>query len=45
MDPLGQGKRDLVGAVEAIATLLVVLAIVAFVVWFFFFAHDPLLRV
>ncbi|HEV2975357.1 MAG TPA: hypothetical protein VGX69_10260 [Solirubrobacteraceae bacterium] len=44
MDPLGQHKRDLIGAIETIATLLVVLAIVAFVVWFFFFAHDPLLR-
>jgi hypothetical protein len=38
-------KRGLTGAIETIATLIVVLAIVAFVVWFLFFAHDPLLRV
>jgi hypothetical protein len=38
-------KRDLIGAIEAIATLVVMLVIVAFVVWFFFFAHNPLVRV
>jgi hypothetical protein len=37
-------KRGLVGTIEVIATLVVVLAIVAFVVWFLFFAHNPLLR-
>jgi hypothetical protein len=38
-------KRGLIGAVETIATLVVMLAIVAFLVWFFFFAHNPLVRV
>lgn len=38
-------KRVLIGAVETIATLVVILAILAFVVWFLFFAHSPLLRV
>jgi hypothetical protein len=37
-------KRALIGAVETIATLVVILAIIAFVVWFLFFAHSPLLR-
>jgi hypothetical protein len=37
-------KRALIGTIEMIATLVVVLAIVAFVVWFLFFAHGPLLR-
>jgi hypothetical protein len=37
-------KRALIGAIELIATLVVVLAVVAFIVWFLFFAHNPLLR-
>jgi preprotein translocase subunit SecE len=37
-------KRTLIGTIELIATLVVVLAVVAFIVWFLFFAHDPLLR-
>ena len=37
-------KRALIGAVETIATLVVILAIIAFVVWFLLFAHSPLLR-
>jgi hypothetical protein len=37
-------KRALIGAIETIATLVVVLAIIAFLVWFLFFAHSPLLR-
>jgi hypothetical protein len=37
-------KRELIGTIELIATLVVVLTIIAFVVWFLFFAHDPLLR-
>jgi hypothetical protein len=37
-------KRELVGTIEVIATLVVALVIVAFVVWFLFFAHGPLLR-
>jgi hypothetical protein len=45
MDPAERDRRALIGAVETIATLVVVLAIIAFVVWFLFFAHDPLLRV
>jgi len=38
-------RRAFIGTVETIATLVVVVAVVAFVVWFFFFAHNPLLRV
>jgi len=37
-------KRALIGTIELIATLVVVLVIIAFVVWFLFFAHSPLLR-
>ncbi len=37
-------KRAWIGALELIATIVVALAIVAFAVWFLFFAHDPLLR-
>jgi hypothetical protein len=37
-------KRELVGTIELIATLIVIVALIAFVVWFFFFAHDPLLH-
>ncbi len=45
MDPAERDRRAFIGAVETIATLVVVVAIVALLVWFFFFAHDPLLRV
>jgi hypothetical protein len=38
-------KRAWVGALEIVAVLVVVLAIIALIVWFFFFAHNPLLRV
>lgn len=38
-------KRAWIGTLELIATIVVVLTIVALVVWFVFFAHDPLLRV
>jgi hypothetical protein len=38
-------KRELIGTIELIATLVVVLTVIAFVVWFVFFAHNPLLRV
>ncbi len=44
MEEEQQRKRELVGTIELIATLVVALAIVAFVVWFLFFAHGPLLR-
>jgi hypothetical protein len=37
-------KRELVGTIELIATLIVIVALIAFVVWFLFFAHDPLLH-
>jgi F0F1-type ATP synthase membrane subunit c/vacuolar-type H+-ATPase subunit K len=40
-----QRRRELIGTIELIATVVVVLAIIAFVVWFLFFAHNPLLRV
>jgi preprotein translocase subunit SecE len=43
--PEERKRRAFVGTVELIATAIVVLAIVAFLVWFLFFAHDPLLRV
>lgn len=42
--PAERKRRVLVGTVELIATVIVVLAIVALLVWFLFFAHDPLLR-
>jgi hypothetical protein len=45
MRDIEPAKRDLIGAIETIATLVVMLVIVAFVVWFFFFAHNPLVRV
>lgn len=45
MEPEERERRALIGTIELIATLIVALAIVAFVVWFLFFAHDPLLRV
>jgi len=45
MEPEERDRRELIGAIEMIATLVVALVIVAFVVWFLFFAHDPLLRV
>jgi hypothetical protein len=38
-------KRELIGTIEVIATAVVVLALIAFAVWFLFFAHNPLLRV
>ena len=44
MDERERRRRALVGTIEMIATLVVVLAIVAFVVWFLFLAHGPLLR-
>jgi hypothetical protein len=37
-------KRALIGTIEIVATLVVVLAVVAFIVWFLFLAHHPLLR-
>jgi hypothetical protein len=45
MEPEERSRRAMIGTIELIATLVVVLAIVAFLVWFLFFAHDPLLRV
>jgi hypothetical protein len=45
MDSAERQRRAFIGTVETIATLVVVVAIVALLVWFFFFAHDPLLRV
>jgi hypothetical protein len=44
VDPPDRRRRELIGTIEVIATLLVVLAIIAFIVWFLFFAHDPLLH-
>jgi len=36
------GARARLGTIEMIAATVVVLALIALVVWFFFFAHDPL---
>ncbi|HTZ87156.1 MAG TPA: hypothetical protein VMB05_10865 [Solirubrobacteraceae bacterium] len=44
-EPGERERRALIGTIELIATLIVVVAIVGFAVWFLFFAHDPLLRV
>jgi hypothetical protein len=38
-------RRVVIGTIELVATLVVVLAVIAFIVWFLFFAHNPLLRV
>jgi hypothetical protein len=38
------GRRARRGAIELVAVLVVILAIIALVVWFFLFAHNPLLR-
>jgi preprotein translocase subunit SecE len=40
----GDRKRTWLGAIELIATYVVVLAVVALVVWFLFFARHPLLH-
>jgi len=45
MEPVERDRRALIGTIEMVVTLVVVLAIVAFVVWFLFFARNPLLRV
>jgi hypothetical protein len=45
MEPTERDRRAFIGAVETIATLVVTVVVLAFVVWFFFFAHNPLLRV
>jgi len=37
-------RRARLGAIELIAALIVVAALVALAVWFFAFAHNPLLR-
>jgi hypothetical protein len=44
VEPPDRPTRELIGTIEVIATLVVVLAIIAFIVWFLFFAHDPLLH-
>ena len=37
--------RTILGTLELLATTAVVLALIALAIWFFFFAHGPLLRV
>ncbi len=37
--------RTILGTIELLAASAVVIALVALAIWFFFFAHDPLLRV
>jgi F0F1-type ATP synthase membrane subunit c/vacuolar-type H+-ATPase subunit K len=44
VDPPDRRRRELIGTLELVVTLVVVLALIAFVVWFLFFAHNPLLR-
>jgi hypothetical protein len=34
-----------IGTIEVLAGTVVVLALIALAIWFFFFAHNPLLRV
>jgi hypothetical protein len=36
--------RTILGTIEVLARTLVAIVLVAFLVWFLFFAHDPLLR-
>ncbi len=35
-------RRELIGTIEVIVTLVVVLVVIAFIMWFLFFAHNPL---
>ena len=42
MEP--ERRRVWIGALELVAATIVVLALIALAVWFFFFAHDPLLH-
>lgn len=42
--PLDTRRRARLGAIELVAVMIVILALVALAVWFFFFAHNPLLR-
>lgn len=37
-------RRTRRGTIELVATLVVVASLVALVVWFFLFAHNPLLH-
>jgi hypothetical protein len=37
-------RRSRRGAIELVAVTVVILALVALAVWFFFFAHNPLLH-
>ena len=37
-------RRARLGAIELVAVAIVILALIAFAVWFLFFAHNPLLR-
>jgi hypothetical protein len=36
--------RTIIGTIEVLAGTVVVLALIALAIWFFFFAHNPLLR-
>ena len=36
--------RTIIGTIEVLAGTIVVLALIALAIWFFFFAHNPLLR-
>ena len=36
--------RTILGTIELVAAGAVVLALIALTIWFFFFAHNPLLR-
>ena len=45
MEEQERRRRVVIGTIELVATLVVVLAVIAFIVWFLFFARNPLLRV
>jgi hypothetical protein len=36
--------RTLIGSIEVLAATVVVLVLIAFAIWFLFFAHNPLLH-
>jgi hypothetical protein len=37
-------RRARLGAIELVAVAVVIVVLIAFLVWFFAFAHNPLLR-
>jgi hypothetical protein len=37
-------RRTIVGTIEVLVATIVVIALIAFAIWFLFFAHNPLLH-